>query len=175
MNAIDWSQSHCGVYLCTYKQTVELMPEVKPILDELYNSEFMGCWDDNYIDVKVHMLMPKQFPCIPNWHCDFRPRDMDGNKLSKEKVDTGEKMYIWTSGPPYTEFIKDGVITKAVTNEWHSFTQDDWHRGTMAEEHCWRCFIRVIPRHLAHSAMTVNTGQQRRHCQVYLDSNDFNW
>lgn len=32
---IDWTQSHCGVMLCSFEKTKELMPEVLPILDEL--------------------------------------------------------------------------------------------------------------------------------------------
>jgi hypothetical protein len=42
---IDWSQSHNGVMLCSFEKTIELMPEVKPILDELLNS---GMLEENY-------------------------------------------------------------------------------------------------------------------------------
>ena len=181
MKDIDWSKSHCGVYLCDYATTIKLMPEVEPILIQLSGANDWRAakfWKDKLIDVKVHMLMPKQFPCIPNWHYDFRPRNESGVRLlpADATVGTGEKLWAWISGPPFTEFYDENqVIQQSTPNEWHDFTQDDLHRGSAATEHCWRCFIRVIPAHLAHACMPENVGQIRRHTQVYLDSEDFNW
>ena len=177
---IDWSKSHPGVYLTDYALTLKLMPEVKPILDQLAESEGGDdFWNGKLIDVKVHMLMPKQFPCIPDWHYDFRPRNDNGKRIANNsiKVGTGEKMWTWLSGAPFTEFVNrnTGKREFSKAQEWHSFTQDDIHRGTASKEHTWRCFIRVIPAHLAHSALTVNVGGLRRHCQVYLDANDYRW
>ncbi|AUR92236.1 hypothetical protein NVP1170O_123 [Vibrio phage 1.170.O._10N.261.52.C3] len=170
---IDWSKSHCGVMLCSYEQTVELMPEVQPILDEL-TSDLEFNWEDYVVDVKVHMLMPNQFPAIPNWHLDFMPRDENGER-TPEKA-TGEKMYMWLSGLPLTEY-KDRKTKEVYTKppqQWHSFTQSDLHRATMSEIHTWRCFIRVIPKKFIHQT-TINVGTKRIHTQVYLDSNKFRW
>ena len=170
---IDWSKSHNGVMLCSFEQTLELMPEVAPILDELYPIlELPIC--DYAVDVKIHMLMPNQWPCIPNWHRDFIPRDENLKRSAKEI--TGETMYMWLSSAPLTEYknseTKESYFKPA--QQWHTFNQNDLHRGTMCEEHVWRCFIRVIPKKFIHST-TINIGQLRRHTQVYCDSRKFNW
>ena len=171
---VDWSKSHNGVMLCSFEKTYSLMPEVKPILEELINSGMLEFSIEEYVvDVKVHMLMPNQWPCIPNWHRDFIPRDE--NLKKNNKGITGEKMYMWISGKPYTEYRgKDGISYYKTPQEWHSFTQHEFHRGTMSREHTWRCFIRVIPKKFIHSS-TINVGTKRDHIQVYLDVNRFTW
>jgi hypothetical protein len=168
---IDWSQSHCGVMLCTVNQTLKLMPEVQWILADLEPLDSI-LWDDYLIDVKVHMLMPGQFPCIPNWHRDFTPRGEDGRRCRGELSD--RRMWMWLSGPPLTEYIRDGKAYSKPAQQWHSFTQADVHRGVAATEHCWRCFIRVIPAEFVHPG-TLNVGTLRRHSQVYLDAAKFTW
>lgn len=168
---VDWSKSHCGVMLCTFAQTIELMPEVKPILDELIpHLQFDA--STYLVDVKVHMLMPGEFPCIPNWHRDFVPRDE--NKTRLPHLVSGEQMYIWVSGEPYTEFLKEDGAKALPHTEWKSFTQNDVHRGVESKIHTWRCFIRVIPAKFVHPG-TINVGTLRRHSQVYLDAAKFKW
>jgi len=171
---IDWSQSHNGVMLCDFDKTVELMPEVEPILKELIQSDMLELPIKDYlVDVKIHMLMPKQYPCIPNWHRDFLPRDEQGKRIQGEFSD--EKMYMWLSSAPLTEYFdEDSATYFKEPQKWHSFTQRDLHRGTMSEEHVWRCFIRVIPKSFVHSH-TSNVGTLRRHTQVYLDAKSFSW
>ena len=138
---VDWSKSHNGLMLCTIEQVSNLMPEVTHILNEL-TPELS--WDNYYIDVKVHMLMPNQFPCIPNWHYDFLPRGEDGERCNNSRSE--KKMYTWLSSSPLTLY-KDskGVEYTKPAQKWHEFTQHDLHRGQMSDEHVWRCFIRVIP------------------------------
>ena len=170
---IDWSKSHCGVMLCSFEQTKTMMPEVSDILDELI-PQLESPVEEYLVDVKVHMLMKDQYPCIPNWHYDFMPRDENGERIPHQATD--EKMYMWLSGAPLTEY-KDRDTKEVFTKpaqQWHSFTQKDLHRGSVSEGHTWRCFIRVIPKHFVHT-ITKNVGEQRRHCQVYLDSNKFRW
>jgi hypothetical protein len=171
---IDWSKSTNGVMLCSFEKTIELMPEVEPILNELLESDFLELPKEDYaVDVKIHMLMPKQFPCIPNWHRDFVPRD---ENLKRDfRGITGEKMYMWLSGTPLTEY-KDKAGNNYFKEEqkWHTFTQNDLHRGTMSNEHTWRCFIRVIPKKFIHPT-TINVNQKRIHTQVYLNAEKFNW
>lgn len=171
---IDWSKTHCGVMLCSFEDTVKMMPEVKPIIDELLESGMLEMDPSEYaVDVKIHMLMPKQFHCIPNWHRDFVPRD---ENLKRDfKALNGEKMYMWLSGTPLTLYKdKDGNEFEKPAQQWHSFTQHDLHRGQESQEHTWRCFIRVIPKKFIHPT-TINVGQKRIHTQVYLDSKKFNW
>ena len=177
---IDWSKSHNGVMLCSFDETKRLMPEVTPILDELLNSNFLELKPEEYVvDVKVHMLMPNMYPCIPNWHRDFIPRDE--NLKRNHKGISGEKMYAWVSGEPLTQFmVKINNKRKFYFIEpktWHSFTQNDVHRGTLCKIHTWRCFIRVIPKKFIHPT-TINIGKIRQHIQVYIPEtivDKFNW
>jgi len=176
---IDWSKSHNGVMLCDFNQAVVFMPEADPILSELYNSDMLELPVNEYaVDIKVHMLMPKMWPCIPNWHRDFVPRDDSNKRLPKElpAVEDCLKMYEWISGPPFTEFMRQDKSTYLIKpQEWHSFTQHDVHRGTRSDKFQWRCFIRVIPKSFIHPA-TINIGTKRQHIQTYLEAPDkFNW
>ena len=165
---LDIKKLNCGLRSAPLAHAEKLMPEIAPIL---WSAPAM-CWKDPYdyvVDVKVHMLMPGQWPCIPNWHTDFCPRDGEGNKLP-ELRDKKHLMWLWLSGPPYTEF-RDGREITPMT--WIPFTQFDEHRGTQSEEHCWRMFIRLAP---AEIAPRVTDGDYlRRHTQVYLDSDNFTW
>ncbi len=162
---IDWSKSHCGIMLCDYDLTSELMPEVLPIIDELipYLQYDRGRY---LIDVKVHMLMPEQYPCIPNWHTDFVPRNCNLKK-QPENI-TGDKMYLWVSGAPKTEFKNGYKKIKTENYTWIEFDQYSVHRGTKSKIHTWRCFIRLIPKEFIHNT-TINIGSVRRHSQVYID------
>jgi hypothetical protein len=157
---IDWSKSHNGV-------TKELMPEVAPILDELIHSNMLEEVPENYlVDVKVHMLIVGMYPCIPNWHKDFQPRNTNG--IRTKSVNCERKMYMWLSGAPGTEYKRrDGTVYRKEFGVWNTFTRNDIHRGTKAEEDTWRCFIRVIPKDFVHET-TINVGKIRRHSQVYL-------
>ena len=65
MENIKWKCQHNGVHRATFDQLIELMPDLNEI--ELSFPEDVR---DFVWDVKVHMLMPNQFPCIPNWHFD---------------------------------------------------------------------------------------------------------
>ena len=83
MKNIDWTKQHCGVHQASFEQLVELMPDLECIKDSFPENVNDFTWD-----VKVHMLMPNQFPCIPNWHFDNVPRlnnkqDFDAVKLDK--------------------------------------------------------------------------------------------
>jgi len=169
--SIDWSKSHCGVMLCSFDETIRMMPEVKPILDDLIGKLELDI-SEYVVDVKVHMLMPDEYPCIPNWHRDFIPRNTKLHKLHKNI--SNQKMYLWISGEPKTEWKKE---PKKLSGEydWVEFTQRDVHRGVKSTKHTWRCFIRVIPKDFIHPT-TTNVGQLRRHSQVYIDDPDrFNW
>lgn len=169
---MDWSKSHNGVMLCTFSQTIELMPEVAPILDTII-PHLEHKVEDYLVDVKIHMLMPGQYPCIPNWHCDFVPRDLD-LKQDRSKI-TGDEMYIWISGAPFTEYKTYQRKVETEAGNWTVINQKDFHRGVKSEIHTWRCFIRIIPKWFVHPT-TINVGQVRRHTQVYIDQPDkFKW
>ncbi len=166
---MDWSKSHCGVMLCSYEKTIALMPEVKEIIDKVIPYLELPL-EEYVIDVKIHMLMPDEYPCIPNWHRDFVPRDANLNMLN-DKI-TGEKMYLWVSGEPYTEFKSK---PKELIDGWIEFTQNHVHRGIKSKIHTWRCFIRITPKKFIHPT-TVNIGELRRHSQVYIDNPErFRW
>lgn len=159
-HGVNWSWQGCGLHQTSYGQMVQLMPVLKPII-----ASFPERPEDFTWDVKVHMLMPKQYPCIPNWHRDFVPRI--GGIQHPERANL-LPMYMWLSGPPLTEF-RNGFIR---AGEWVKFNAMDEHRGTAAADFCWRAMIRAV-----HSGiLPVKQGPwDRRHCQVYLDAAEYNW
>lgn len=170
---IDWSKCHNGVMLCTFKQTYDLMPEVSPLLSSVF-PHLQYDEEDYLVDVKVHMLMPGEYPCIPNWHQDFVPRDCDGKKLPSEKT-LDDMMYIHVSGEPKTEWKSYQEKFSSEGFDWIVFNQNDIHRGVRSEIHTWRGFMRLIPKWFVHPG-TKNMGQIRRHTQVYIDNPDnFKW
>lgn len=158
---IDWSKQHCGVHQADFLTTIELMPDIEPIL-----RDFPDHYDDFTFDVKVHMLMPRQYPCIPNWHFDNVPRVNGVQNFDLVRPDL--PMYLWLSNGPLTEF-RDGYV---LPNKWHRFTQLDEHRGTAASEFGWRCFIRATHKSIVPPKTENNL---RRHCQVYLDAENYKW
>lgn len=173
MNINDWSKSHNGVMLCTISETIEYMPETEIILKDLI-PHLQHDLSDYLVDVKVHMLMPEQYPCIPNWHCDFVPRDENLNQ-DRTKIQENDLMYIWISGAPYTEYKTFQQKIETANGIWTVINQNDFHRGTKSEMHTWRCFIRLIPKWFVHPT-TINIGTLRRHSQVYIANPDkFKW
>ncbi len=102
----------CGLFRATLKEAREFMPE----LNSLYDSIPLSIIDiGNYeLDVKIHMLMANQWPCIPNWHCDNVPRGENGitdYKLAEQNVfNNVPKMLLWVSGTPCTQFLSRDVV-----------------------------------------------------------------
>lgn len=165
MSEIDWTKQHCGVHQAPNSVLRSLMPDLVPVLDTFPEDETLFTWD-----VKVHMLMPRQYPCIPHWHVDNVPRVNGIQRF--DKVDLTKPMYMWLSGGPLTQF-EDGYVLPRV---WHRFTQADRHRGTAAGEFCWRAFIRATHRSIQKPKEVREFSQyQRRHCQVYLDEDTYQW
>lgn len=150
------------------------MPELTPIICELPQEvKASPKWT---VDVKVHMLMPGMWPCIPNWHFDNVPRDRNNVQDFSKRVE-GAFMWLWLSGNPLTEFrfnTLSGIRTyKVKAQEWKRFDQWDEHRGTMSEAHQWRCMIRLSPFSILKPAEPKMW--LRRHSQVYLDTGSFKW
>ena len=165
MKKIDWKKQHCGVHRASWEQLVKSMPEVAFMVYQDFPEDHL----DFTWDVKVHMLMPNQFPCIPNWHFDNIPRVNNAQDWSQVRTDL--PMYLWISGEPLTEFKNTGKIKSC---EWVRFTQKDEHRGTMSNDFQWRGFIRATHKDiLAPNESGVDV--TRRHSQVYLDSSNFSW
>jgi hypothetical protein len=158
---IDWTKQHCGVHQAPIEVAKKLMPDLRALLDTFPAIQAEFTWD-----IKVHMLMPRQYACIPNWHRDFVPRV---NGIQRHDLCTPElPMYLWVSGAPLVQF-RDGYVPAAT---WHRFTQLDEHRGTQADDFRWRGFIRATHRSIL---VPKKTGHLRRHTQVYLDANEFTW
>ncbi len=154
-----------GLIKCPLMFAGIVMPELKGVFDSCPLPH-----DEYYVDAKIHMLMLGQWPCIPNWHGDAIPRDADGNLLPEE-ADLTQKMFLWISGPPLTEF-KDG--RKIEPQTWVEFNQLDIHRGTISNDFQWRLFIRMMPKDLTVRPRDANNCI-RRHTQVYLNAVDFIW
>lgn len=182
----------CGLHRAPLDKAMELMPAFW----ELYES----CpvpreeWDQWEIDLKIHMLMPLQYPCIPNWHCDNVPRKdgvLDYSKIDQETP----PMYLWISSGPNTEFLKKPGTTKRdiksheqlaalirrcalkteelPSQQWVAMKQNTPHRGTLSEAHSWRVFVRLTHKSIASDRPVID--HIRRHCQVYLDARTFAW
>ncbi len=158
---IDWSVQHCGVHQATASTLLELMPDLTSILATFPDDAELFTWD-----VKIHMLMPRQYPCVPNWHVDNVPRV---NGIQRFDLIRSElPMYLWLSNGPLTQF-QHGYVQPRV---WHRFTQIDQHRGTAAGDFGWRCFIRATHKDIQPPKLKNHL---RRHCQVYLDAKEYQW
>lgn len=165
---IDWSKQICGVHRASFSDLYRHMPDVF----EMVAATFPEGEDPNDYtwDVKVHMLMPGQFPCIPNWHYDNVPRINNVQDFNSVRLD--RHMYLWVSGAPLTEFKHpDGEVTAVIPKTWHKFTQKDKHRGTVSYDFTWRGFIRATHKDI----QTPQESCVRIHSQVYLDSETFRW
>ena len=160
---IDWSRQHCGVHQAPFWAVCELMPDIEPVL-----AAFPEHAPDFTWDVKVHMLMPRQYPCIPGWHVDNVPRGLDGRQQF-DQVRLDLPMWMWVSGAPLTQFKKTGYV---LPETWARFTQADEHRGAMATEFCWRGFIRATHKDIMPPKVGNNL---RRHCQVYVGEKNYEW
>lgn len=107
---IDWSKQHCGVRGASFNKAIELMPDLQEVLNTFPDDKNIFSFD-----IKVHMLMPNQYPCIPNWHTDNVPRENGIQKFNLVKPDL--PMYLWISGAPLTQF-KHGFL---LPQKWHRF------------------------------------------------------
>lgn len=175
----------CGLVSCPLAEAEEALPE----LAALYATVPVRHPDQWIIDVKIHMLMPGAYPCVPNWHCDFVPRDDTGTRY--DLAGREPLMFLWVSGGPETEYLRNppaltvdshadlsalaGVDapTPIEAQRWYQFSQLSPHRGTPAREHCWRVFARLTHTMLDPPKPTVSV--IRRHAQVYLDAAAFTW
>ena len=133
---IDWTKQICGVHQATYPQLIELMPDLKDLIDTFPENPSIFIWN-----VKVHMLMPGQYPCIPNWHYDNIPRINNVQDFSRAKPHL--PMYLWVSNQPLPEFRNKYTSWFIQPETWTRFTQQDEHRGSVSDSFCWRGFIRA--------------------------------
>ncbi len=159
---IDWAKQSPGVRAASYQWVWDSMPDLQEILKTFPDDSYSFSWD-----VKVHMLMPRQYPCVPHWHTDNVPRI--GGVQQFDLCDLTKPMYMWVSGAPLPQFRHGYVLP----GHWHRFTQADEHRGTMASDFTWRGFIRAT--HIDIQACLPNVESVRRHSQVYLDAETYQW
>ena len=189
----------CGLFRSTASEGAELIPELAGLL----NSCPVKDLDAYEFDVKIHMLMPGQYPCVPNWHCDNVPRDVN-RKLAYNEAKLREEppMLLWVSNGPHTEFLArpaymarapkdhgevadfvnslkesvgdDIAVTRFLpAQQWVSFSSTAPHRGRASDQHQWRVFVRAT--HKSVLPVRPKVHLLRRHCQVYLDSAKFSW
>lgn len=189
----------CGLFRASKEEGEHLIPELKPLFDSfpLQNSE------DYEFDVKIHMLMPGQYPCVPNWHCDNVARDAN-KALNYAGTDATRQvpMLLWLSNGPCTEFLErsmtmptvptnhgevadfintlkgsigdDVAVTRFVPpQQWVQFSTAAPHRGRASAQHQWRVFVRATHRSILPVRPKVHA--LRRHAQVYLDAAQFTW
>lgn len=180
----------CGLFRCPLPLAYELMPE----LAALYRSAPVDNPEEWELDLKIHMLMKDQYPCIPNWHCDNVPRDAAGVVDYRQTSDLAPPMLLWVSDGPETEFLaaplnlptprghrelaesireSGAAVQKIVPQVWTSMDQLTPHRGTKATKDGWRIFARLTHRSITPDRPVLS--YLRRHCQVYLDATSFEW
>jgi hypothetical protein len=167
MKEVDWRKQHNGIHQGKYEDVIKYMPDLKELLNSFPENVNDFIWD-----VKVHMLMPNQYPCIPNWHYDNVPRV--NNKQDFDLIKPDLPMYLWVSETPLTEFRKEGKSWFIKPKTWTRMTQKDEHRGTMSTDFQWRGFIRATHKEI-YTQNNRNHDVLRRHSQVYLDVNNFTW
>lgn len=96
----------CGLFRCDLSDAFDVMPELAALYETApIPVDERSQWE---IDIKIHMLMPRQWPCIPNWHCDNVPRDENGMtdyQRGKRVAADAPPMYLWVSGTPCTQFL----------------------------------------------------------------------
>ena len=185
----------CGLFRAPLDIASKIMPELSEIFDSA-PVENPAEWE---VDVKIHMLMKVQYPCIPNWHCDNVPREE--GKTRYDLIQDGVKpMYLWLSTNPTTEFLgqdwntkgyipknhselaefiksseSNGLkLEKVPSQTWISMDQRTPHRGTLSDKNQWRVFVRLTHNSIA-PARPVANDYIRRHCQVYLNPETFSW
>lgn len=168
MKDINWSEQHCGIHQGLFPDIQKNMADVAELILETFPDDV----SDFIWDIKVHMLMPGQFPCIPNWHYDNVPRV--NNEQDFRLIQPDKPMWLWVSNEPLTEFRKNGETWFLKPKTWTKFTQEDEHRGTRSEIFTWRGFIRATHKDIA-PANRRGTNAIRRHTQVYLDASNFAW
>ena len=200
LDNVNLSDQYCGLFRCPLAEAYKLLPDLSDLFNDA-NGMLINEGHNPYeweMDLKIHMLMKDQYPCIPNWHCDNVPRVEGKTKYNAIKEDT-PPMYLWLSDNPTIEFLSTGwncknitpkshdVLAKIIESQrcnglmvksapaqtWISMDQQTPHRGTQAQENTWRVFVR-----LTHNSITpvrpVNN-YIRRHCQVYLNPETFSW
>jgi hypothetical protein len=185
----ELSAGYCGLHRGSYSDLCLHTPHLRRLVEDAPVD-----LDDYEIDIKVHMLMKGQFPCIPNWHCDNVPRLDTGELLYDQALAGGKPMLLWVSGAPTTEFLvndielpdpethgeldayirTDRIIkTKCIPERtWLTLDQRTPHKGTAATKHGWRIFVRLTPKIISTARPVLSP--IRRHTQVYLPNN-FHW
>jgi hypothetical protein len=196
------STDHCGLFRAPLHLAASLMPSMADLIasapiDVSQREE----WE---VDIKVHMLMKDQYPCIPNWHCDNVPRadnatryDLIGEHGGAFDWATNRTypMYLWVSDEPTTEFLahdftvpeapKNHADVASDVNDWampvERILKNAWYAMDQRTPHrgrpAERNGWRVFAR-LTHKSIAPArpvVSVIRRHAQVYLEANHFTW
>ena len=196
------STGHCGLFRAPLHLAAGLMPSMAELLATApILKQHQKDWE---VDIKVHMLMKDQYPCIPNWHCDNVPRpdgktdfSIIGSTDGEFNFATGEctPMFLWVSDEPTTEFLVDDQLVplpptshKDVASDVQGYkwpTQriksNSWYSMDQRTPHRGRAAEkdgwRVFAR-LTHKSIAPTrpvTSVIRRHAQVYLEPDHFTW
>ena len=156
--------------------------------------------EDVVIDSRVHMLMPKMYPCIPGWHHDDVPRERsDGqpnydNPSYKAKhclalwgdcsltqfavgehdieiPEVGKVIYRELS-PQVEKLCETGVLKREIAPECQLvfFDWNSWHAGSETTKHGFRFFIRA-----SWECPLVFKNEIRHNANVYMKELDAGW
>lgn len=115
------------------------------------------------VDVKTEVIKKGDIPCgKKGWH-------LDGKKSRNTNTKRQSLYHILVIGGCSTEFLADPLLSKnyGIINQnvfakynldnnsnlsvytlplncWNTYTEDDWHRGAVAQEDTTRTFIRIV-------------------------------
>lgn len=171
----ELSGGYNGLFRANVVDVYEHMPHLSSLLDSIPAEVDI---DQYEIDIKVHMLMKNQYPCIPNWHCDNVPRNEKTGAtdytLAEQLVDKSEPpMFLWVSGTPCTEFLSRDVVVDGVSSHGdvaeflHGMLSketpfDDNTITTLIEPQQWYSINRLTP----HRGSISNQNQWRVFCRL---------
>lgn len=197
------STDHCGLFRSPLHLAASLMPNMAELLETApIPRDERDQWE---VDIKVHMLMKGQFPCIPNWHCDNVPRpagdtryDLIGSTDGQRDftANPGPPMFLWVSDSPTTEFLTRDIsaarpptsheevarlMIYRASSDFQRIQPNAWYSMDQCTPHRGRAAEcngwRVFAR-LTHKSIAPSrpvVSVIRRHCQVYLDAGSFAW
>lgn len=154
------------------------------------------------IDSRVHMLMPKWYPCIPGFHHDDVPRSQEkhgqpdyDNMTYKSEHLMGlvngdicptqfllgdfempavdtSKDVIYRAWDEIISGVEDKNIIDAPSGKYIQFDWQSFHAGSKANAGGWRWFIR-LSRNTDRQQNATN--EIRRQSQVYLEYPTMGW
>lgn len=140
----------------------KVLKEEEGIRELLHTAPLSYKYKNILIDLKTEVIEEEETPCtIKGWH-------LDGKKEVNTNKPSGSLYHIFITGGCPTEFLAEPLVSenygilnqrvfakynldntshniyKLPLNCWNTYTENDWHRGAVADTKTVRTFIRVV-------------------------------